>query len=100
MLNNVAGEDLTDTYIVAKGRAICLQIPTLEFLLRSPLRTILLEMTSNVSEIIPSNQQIFNKFKTEQKWNKYKQDILQEIYDKNRLKRNFCHGYAQVLRDL
>lgn len=90
---NIVGEDLTDTYIVVKRRAVCLQIPTVEFAVKPPLKAILKHLKSIAVEAVPTSQTVFSKYKTEQKWQKYKDSVMSEVYNNNKIKKRGTSSY-------
>ena len=94
------GEDLSDMYIIANRRVVCLTIPTLEFVLKPNLRKILLQLAENVKQALPAKEVLFKKYKTEMRWDKYKQDLVNDVMINKRVKRDKSRQYAQITRDL
>ncbi|CAH1791879.1 unnamed protein product [Owenia fusiformis] len=72
------GEDLTDTYILAKGRVDCLMVPRLIFTKLGKSRLIE-SLRTSLTEILPKNIEIFDKYINGQRWRCYKEDVVNEV---------------------
>ena len=64
----VLGEDLTDTYIIANDRVECLLIPRSQFVKKGNNK-ILDKLRDDLNDYIPSNEQAFQTYISDNKWN-------------------------------
>jgi len=72
------GEDLTDTYIIANDRVECLLIPRSQFVKKGNNK-ILDKLRDDLNDYIPSNEQAFQTYISDNKWNKYKRSVVEGV---------------------
>lgn len=85
------GEDLTDTFIIAKGKVEIISLNAVTFSLNY---TVIQSMRDNRKNLIPSTEELARRFEKNRKWMEYKRKVIDDIV-KWRKKTN-CASYQDV----
>ena len=67
---------MTDTYIIANDRVECLFIPRSQFVKKGNMK-ILEKLKDDLNACIPSNEEAFKTYISDNRWNKYKRSVIQ-----------------------
>jgi len=87
------GEDMTDTYIIANDRVECLLIPRSQFVKKGNMK-ILEKLKDDLNACIPSNEEAFKTYISDNRWNKYKRSVIQEVLER----RNVSGKKSNIIR--
>ena len=83
-INEISGENLKDTYFVAKTKVEVLAVPKVNFAKVGKSKTLEL-MRENLNKYLPSNEVLFKNYFSGMKWRQYKVSLcfLVKILDRN-----------------
>ncbi|XP_062591356.1 uncharacterized protein LOC134252827 [Saccostrea cucullata] len=85
------GEDLTDTFIIAKGKVEIIALNAVTFSLNY---TVIQSMRDDRKNLIPSTEKLARQFEANRKWMEYKKKVVNDVV--KRRKKSTCASYQDV----
>ena len=87
------GEDLTDIFILSKGKTECVIINSAQFSIQGKSE-LLRTLKRDREAVLPSNSELYRKFQLNRKWNNYRQQLVNDILARKR--NHFSRSYVQL----
>ncbi|XP_050416710.2 uncharacterized protein LOC126830368, partial [Patella vulgata] len=78
------GENLTNTFIISKGKVQCLVINSVQFEIQAKMED-LQEWAAVRNPMLPSNQFLYAELMANKSWYNYKQEVVEEIIKKRKI---------------
>ena len=74
----LTGEDLRDTYIVAKGKTECIVVNSAQFSIQGKSE-LLRNLKSELEDTLPTNSAMYRQYQTNRKWFAYRKKLVEEV---------------------
>lgn len=86
-----SGEDLTDTFIIAKGKVEIISLNAVTFSLNY---TVIQSMRDDRKQLIPATEELARRFESNRRWMEYKRKVIDDIVKR----KNYwnCASYRDV----
>ncbi|ESO89432.1 hypothetical protein LOTGIDRAFT_165029 [Lottia gigantea] len=78
------GENLTNTFVISKGKAQCLRVNSVQFEIQTHTED-LVKMAEVREPMLVSNQYLYSTLMATKAWNKYKKELVEEIASKRKV---------------
>ena len=97
------GEDLTDIYVLSKGKVECVVVHSAQFSIQGKSE-LLRNLKSDREAILPSSSELYRKFQINRKWSDYRQKLLNEILTRKKSRFStsyvpYCSPYQAIVKN-